>query len=195
MLASVTWTRHSSQSLFATHRAASGPGMDNRLMRVTFSVVGYRSFRVDRMSRAATALTARFEGLGLLDSSFSQRFHEGNWIHRIRQEVDASLDAFPLRNHAGGSGQHDSVDPVVAALLINDLNGQGQPASLRTPRLTNDHRGRQAEPQTLCPRTPPPEPSLWLSHVPRLRSRNCRTSRAQTQRFSRLHRSHQQCRK
>jgi hypothetical protein len=33
----------------------------------------------------------KFEGLGLLDSSFSQRFHEGNWIHRIRQEVDASL--------------------------------------------------------------------------------------------------------
>jgi len=34
---------------------------------------------------------ARFEILSLFDSSFAQVCHEGNWIHRIRQEVDASL--------------------------------------------------------------------------------------------------------
>ena len=33
--------------------------------------------------------------------SFAQVCHEGNWIHRIRQEVDASPRTSTLRHHAG----------------------------------------------------------------------------------------------
>lgn len=45
----------------------------------------------------------RFKVLGLLDPSSPQLCHEGKRIYRISQKVDASLDAFALRNQAGNS--------------------------------------------------------------------------------------------
>ena len=45
-----------------------------------------------------------------------------------------ALRNFILENQASDSGQRKSVDPVVAALPVNELNGQGHPASLRAPK-------------------------------------------------------------
>jgi len=48
--------------------------------------------------------------------------------------MNARPDGFTPRNGAGDSGQCNSVDPIVAAILVYDLHGKVQPASLRTPK-------------------------------------------------------------
>src|SRR5580658_725897 len=86
---------------------------------------------VERWSRV------RLEILRLVDSGFSQLRHKGDRIYGLSQEMDAGTDGIALRDHACGRGQRNRVDPVVVAILVNDLSVQREPAPLRTSDYLN----------------------------------------------------------
>ena len=65
------------------------------------------------------------------DPGFLELGHEGDWVHGVSQVVEAGADGLALRNHTGDCRGNKRIDPVVAAILVNNLSGEGELTALR----------------------------------------------------------------
>ena len=89
-------------------------------------------------------------------SNLSQLLHECDWVHCIREEMDAVVHSSALGDQPGNGGCDDSVHPVLAAsrkghlIAMRDLPGITATLNLNNTKTTN-RQGLREQSRTHSP--------------------------------------------